>query len=451
MQWQMSSSQTAGDTTHLMQHLSRRIQAAGPLTVASYMQEVLTNPVSGYYMHKDVFGQKGDFITSPEISQVFGELVAVWCIHEWLRVGHPDQTLNLVELGPGRGTLAADILRVIAQFADLRDRTSLHLVEVSPKLSEMQAEKLCENTNVKRDASSERGRPGNEKLCEDINVKRDASSESGRPGNENTSPASASALPSDADVTGRYRMGLSKSGVPVHWYRSINDLPCMPAVYVAHEFFDALPIHKFQRTGAGWREIMVDIDSSISNALMPSLRFVLAPSVTPATVLINKLETRDHVEICPEGGVIAQSLAMRITEDGGCALIIDYGHNGTNTDTFRGFRSHKLHDVLCEPGTADLTADVDFAYLRQQAGDDVAIFGPIPQQSFLTNMAIDVRFKKLLMNSPAENHNDLISGYDMIMNPQKMGDRFKFFTIMSRRVYAADAPQEKPAGFVPAL
>ncbi|XP_014663336.1 PREDICTED: NADH dehydrogenase [ubiquinone] complex I, assembly factor 7-like isoform X3 [Priapulus caudatus] len=413
MQWQMSSSQTAGDTTHLMQHLSRRIQAAGPLTVASYMQEVLTNPVSGYYMHKDVFGQKGDFITSPEISQVFGE--------------------------------------VIAQFADLRDRTSLHLVEVSPKLSEMQAEKLCENTNVKRDASSERGRPGNEKLCEDINVKRDASSESGRPGNENTSPASASALPSDADVTGRYRMGLSKSGVPVHWYRSINDLPCMPAVYVAHEFFDALPIHKFQRTGAGWREIMVDIDSSISNALMPSLRFVLAPSVTPATVLINKLETRDHVEICPEGGVIAQSLAMRITEDGGCALIIDYGHNGTNTDTFRGFRSHKLHDVLCEPGTADLTADVDFAYLRQQAGDDVAIFGPIPQQSFLTNMAIDVRFKKLLMNSPAENHNDLISGYDMIMNPQKMGDRFKFFTIMSRRVYAADAPQEKPAGFVPAL
>lgn len=80
------------------------------------MRQCLTSPEGGYYTSKrnsgDQFGQKGDFITSPEISQVFGELVGVWLVAEWIAQGRPEKDVTLIEVGPGRGTLMDDILRV---------------------------------------------------------------------------------------------------------------------------------------------------------------------------------------------------------------------------------------------------------------------------------------------------------------------------------------------------
>uniref|UniRef100_A0A8B9IBV2 Protein arginine methyltransferase NDUFAF7 n=1 Tax=Anser brachyrhynchus TaxID=132585 RepID=A0A8B9IBV2_9AVES len=364
----------------VLRHLLLKLRATGPLTVAEYMREALTNPGQGYYARRGGVGR--DFVTAPEVSQVLGELVGIWCLSEWMAAGRP-AAFRLVELGPGTGALTDDILRVFNQLASLLSKcdVSVHLVEVSPKLSETQAQMLT-GGNVQSNSEDEAA----------------------------------------------YMKGISKTGIPIYWYRGIQDVPQGYSFYLAHEFLDALPIHKFQRTEKGWREVLVDIDPEAPD----QLRFVLSPSSTPATEnFIQPEETRDHVEVCPEAGVLIQRLACRIEKDGGAALIADYGHDGTKTDTFRGFRNHKLHDVLKAPGTADLTADVDFSYLRKMAQGKIATLGPIKQREFLKNMGVDLRMQVLLQNSrDSATREQLLHSYDMLMNPKKMGDRFHFFALL---------------------
>ncbi|XP_005073659.1 protein arginine methyltransferase NDUFAF7, mitochondrial isoform X2 [Mesocricetus auratus] len=382
--------------TPMLRHLTYKIKSTGPITVAEYMKEVLTNPAKGYYVHHDMLGEKGDFITSPEISQIFGELLGIWFISEWMASGK-SPAFQLVELGPGRGTLTGDILRVFSQLGSVLKACdiSIHLVEVSQKLSEIQALTLTE---------------------EKLPLERDAESLV-------------------------YMKGVTKSGLPVSWYRDLKDVPKGCSFYLAHEFFDALPVHKFQKTSQGWREVLVDIDPQVPD----KLRFVLAPCATPAEAFIRHDEGRDHVEVCPDAGIIIQDLSERIALTGGAALIADYGHDGTKADTFRGFRGHQLHDVLIAPGTADLTADVDFSYLRRMAQGKVASLGPVEQRTFLKNMGIDVRLQVLLdkADEPSAKQ-QLLQGYDMLMNPQKMGERFNFFALLPhQRLH--DASQERNA------
>ncbi|XP_048450325.1 protein arginine methyltransferase NDUFAF7, mitochondrial isoform X2 [Rhincodon typus] len=164
----------------MLKHLISKIKSTGPISVAEYMREVLTNPVTGYYQHRDVLGPQGDFITSPEISQIFGELLGVWCVSEWMAAGKP-KTFQLVELGPGRGTLASDALRVFSQLHSVlkESEISVHLVEVSRKLSEVQAQLLTE---------------GEHHLLHDPNGTI-------------------------------YKTGTTKTGFPVSWYKDLQDVP----------------------------------------------------------------------------------------------------------------------------------------------------------------------------------------------------------------------------------
>ncbi|NP_082887.2 protein arginine methyltransferase NDUFAF7, mitochondrial precursor [Mus musculus] len=399
----------SNQVTPMLRHLMYKIKSTGPITVAEYMKEVLTNPAKGYYVHQDMLGEKGDFITSPEISQIFGELLGVWFVSEWIASGK-SPAFQLVELGPGRGTLTADILRVFSQLGSVLKTCaiSIHLVEVSQKLSEIQALTLAE---------------------EKVPLERDAESLV-------------------------YMKGVTKSGIPVSWYRDLKDVPEGYSLYLAHEFFDVLPVHKFQKTPRGWREVFVDVDPQASD----KLRFVLAPCATPAEAFIQRDERREHVEVCPDAGVIIQELSQRIASTGGAALIADYGHDGTKTDTLRGFYGHQLHDVLIAPGTADLTADVDFSYLRRMAQGKVASLGPVEQRTFLKNMGIDVRLKVLLdkAGEPSAKQ-QLLGGYDMLMNPQKMGERFHFFALLphqrlhggsqERNACQSKTPSSSVAGF----
>jgi SAM-dependent MidA family methyltransferase len=121
--------------------LARRIAATGPIGMAEFMAECLLHPEHGYYTTREAFGQAGDFITAPEISQMFGEMVGLCLAQSWLDQGAP-HPFALVELGPGRGTLMADIWRATGGVAGFHAAARIHLVEASPRLRHVQRSAL---------------------------------------------------------------------------------------------------------------------------------------------------------------------------------------------------------------------------------------------------------------------------------------------------------------------
>ncbi|XP_045504710.1 protein arginine methyltransferase NDUFAF7 homolog, mitochondrial [Colias croceus] len=373
---------SVADAPSIMDILKEKIRLNGPLTVAEYMHIVITNPTEGYYMKKEVIGQQGDFVTSPEISQLFGEVLAIWFYSETQKMGS-GKPLQIVELGPGNGTLMVDFLRVLNKFKYKSNELSIHLVEISKTMQLLQAGRLC----VSHKES-------------DIE------------------------LPYD-------REGETVSGIKVYWYNDLKKVPENFSWYIAHEFFDVLPVHKFEKTNKGWREILIDLDENqkpyyrISGDETQSVKLLVRPPLDAGD--------RTELEVSPRSLGIARQLAERVDQFGGLALIADYGHEGEKGDTFRAFHKHQVVDPLENPGVSDLTADVDFSQLRVAASkapgrDNYAIvMGPVLQKDFLERMQAKARLEVLINSAKNEEDKEkLIASYNMLVDPQKMGERFKF-------------------------
>ncbi|RLN22098.1 NADH dehydrogenase [Panicum miliaceum] len=305
--------------SELVKHLKSIITfRSGPISVAEYMEEVLTNPQSGFYIKHDVFGEGGDFITSPEVSQMFGEMVGVWAMCLWEQMGRPEK-VNLIELGPGRGTLLADLLRGSAKFVNFTKALNINLVECSPTLPKIQYNTLkCEDEPV------DDGKRTVSKLC----------------------------------------------GAPVCWHASLEQVP------------------------------------SGSSLLYLSKRCGWASS--------EEVEKVEHIEVCPKAMELTEQIADRISSDGGGALIIDYGKDGIVSDSLQAIRKHKFVHILDDPGSADLSAYVDFASIRHsalEASDDISVHGPMNQSQFLGSLGINFRVEALLQNCTEEQADSLRTGY----------------------------------------
>ncbi|KAH7686562.1 Protein arginine methyltransferase NDUFAF7 protein [Dioscorea alata] len=358
--------------SELVKHLKSIIKfRGGPITVAEYMEEVLTNPTSGFYMNRDVFGAGGDFITSPEVSQMFGEMIGVWTMCLWEQMGQPER-VNLIELGPGRGTLMVDLLRGASKFVDFTKSLHIHMVECSPTLRKVQYDNL---------------------KCTDEAV-------------------------NEEDHTKRTISMLS--GAPISWHSTLEEVPSgSPTIIIAHEFYDALPVHQFQKAPRGWCEKMVDVEENSSR-----FRFVLSPQPTPATLLYlmkrckwagaQEIAKVEHIEVCPQAMDLTHQIAKRVSSDGGGALIIDYGENRIISDSLQAIRKHKFVHILDDPGTADLSAYVDFASVRhsaEEASEDISVYGPMTQSQFLGSLGINFRVEALLQNCTEEQAESLRTGY----------------------------------------
>ncbi len=205
-----------------LDRLRTLIRQNGPISVADYMAFCLGDRTHGYYPTRDPLGASGDFITAPEVSQMFGELVGTWLRALWAswNVSGP---LRLVELGPGRGTLMQDVVRVLARDGDRFAELSVHLVETSPVLRQNQKDAL-------------------------------------------------------ADAIAR--------GLSVRWHDSLDDVPDGPVQFIGNEFFDALPVRQFVFGASGWAERVIGLDGdSLAFGLRPAgLDHTAAPPGLPPPV-----------------------------------------------------------------------------------------------------------------------------------------------------------------------
>jgi len=128
--------------TPLDVEIRRRIARIGPIPVAEFMEICLYDPQHGYYNRRTPFGRAGDFITAPEISQMFGELIGLWAADVWQSIGAPDP-VALIEFGPGRGTMMVDALRAARAAPQFRKAACVHFIETSPDLQRQQRQTLC--------------------------------------------------------------------------------------------------------------------------------------------------------------------------------------------------------------------------------------------------------------------------------------------------------------------
>jgi NADH dehydrogenase [ubiquinone] 1 alpha subcomplex assembly factor 7 len=309
------------------------IEREGPITVAEFMRLA----VRRYYVGGDPLGARGDFVTAPEIVQVFGELIGLWCA-----AAVPDAEL-LVELGPGRGTMMRDALRAARVVPSFRPK--LHLVETSPALRAAQRD------------------------------------------------------------------------LPAVWHDSLATVPAGPAIFLANEFFDALPVHQY----VGEMERRVALVGG-------ELRFIPDGAA---------------VERSPERAALVADIAQRIAAHGGAALIVDYGYREGAGDTLQAIHAHRRRDVLDDPGSADLTAHVDFAALAEavRAGG-ARPWGPISQREFLTRLGIEARAAKLIEGATPDQAVMIRSGCRRLIDPREMGTLFQVLSIARNQDPA-------PPGFEP--
>lgn len=349
----------------LAEYLKRRIAVEGPLSVASFMGEALGHPKFGYYITADRFGAAGDFITAPEISQMFGELIGLWCAHAWTAMGSPDR-VNLVELGPGRGTLMRDALRAAAMLPPFREALRVHLVETSPFLRRRQGDAL------------------------------------------------APAL---------------QGGEPV-WHDSFATVPHGPLLVIANEFFDALPIRQFVKTLHGWTERLVDVDPDGGGfRIVLDRRLGPVEALIPARVRISPVGSVFEIcpaatAIARElGGRLAASGGAAVIVDYGHP-------RSAAGETLQAVRRHAFVPVLDNPGEADLTAHVDFEMLADAAkAGGAGAWGPASQGEFLMSLGIRERAAMLRRRATPEQTADIDRAVQRLIGETEMGTLFKVLAL----------------------
>jgi len=332
------------------------------LTLDKYIEEALYNNKFGYYMSKNPFGEKGDFITAPNISILYSEMIAIWIISFWENLNCPNK-FNLIELGAGNGEMMRVIIKTFDKFPKFKKACDVSILEKSDLLIKIQKKKI-NNKNIK-------------------------------------------------------------------WLKNLNKLNSLPCIFIANEFFDALPIKQFIKKKNKWYERYV-VFKNVEEQKYIDILFNMKKF--EKKIKFNISHKQKFIEYSPSSVNYLKTITKKIKFNNGGILIIDYGYLDKKIkNTLQAISNHKYSKVLNGFGKSDITYSLSF-YLIEQIIKKIGIFNSqtTTQKKFLVKLGLLHRAEMLTKNMSFTKKADIYYRIKRLIDKNAMGDLFKVMLITNK-------------------
>ena len=329
-----------------------------------FMNEALYNRKNGFYMKKNPFGSKGDFITAPNLSILFSEMLSIWTISFWKNIKSPKQ-INLIELGAGNGQMIYDMINSFKNFPKFYKSCKFIILEKSPYLKKIQKKKL-KNFKIK-------------------------------------------------------------------WIKNLSEIQKGINIFIANEFFDALPVKQFFKINNKWMERYVKLDNKNNKTFVN------------ISLNIKKIEKKFGFKISSNQKVIEyspmaleylKSISKKINNKKGALLIIDYGYlEDSMKDTLIAIKNHKIINLFKEFGNSDITYNLNYKLLKKITNIlKLKCQGITTQRNFLIKLGIQQRAEIISRNLPFTRKADIYYRLKRLIDKNQMGDLFKVMLITDKRI-----------------
>jgi len=333
------------------------------VTLDKFIEESLYNKKHGYYMKKNPFGERGDFITAPNISILFSEMIAIWVISFWEKLDSPKQ-FNLIELGAGNGEMMRVLVRTFNKFPKFKNSCKINILEKSKLLQRIQ------KTNIK-----------------DTKIK---------------------------------------------WLNNLNELNNLPCIFIANEFFDALPIKQFLKKEKRWFERHIKF---INNKKLEYLDVPFDMKKFEKEIKFKISFNQKFIEYSPLATKYLKTIIKKIKLNNGGILIIDYAYlEKEMKNTLQAVSKHKYCNVLKSFRHSDITYNLSFNLINKI----IKKLGPCSslsttQKKFLTKLGILDRAEILSKNMLFSEKADIYFRIKRLIDENQMGNLFKVMFITNHK------------------
>ena len=329
-----------------------------------FVDIALYHKKTGYYMKKNPFGKDGDFITAPNISILFSEMLAIWCIAFWEHLGYPKK-INIIELGAGNGEMMYQMIKVFERFNKFRESSNYFILEKSQFLKKIQKKKLNSHK--------------------------------------------------------------------ITWLNSINKLKNGPNIFLANEFFDALPIKQFIKKNNKWYE------KSIKKNNINKFEFVnVITNIKDLEkkIKINLSKNQKIIEFSPLTYDYLNIISKKINTFQGGLLIVDYGYlKEKMKDSLQSVYKHNFNNVLDNFGKSDITYNLNFFLLKKIVKKlNLKVAGLTSQRNFLTRLGILDRAEILAKNLQFSKKADIYYRIKRLIDRNFMGELFKVMFVTGKNI-----------------
>ncbi len=327
-----------------------------------FINKVLYDKTKGYYMSKNPIGYKGDFVTSPNISIIFSEMILIWLISFWENMGSPKK-INIVELGAGNGEMMFQILKTIKNFKKFQSSSNFIIYEKSPYLKKIQRKK--------------------------INFKN------------------------------------------INWINDLKKISNCPSIFIANEFFDALPIKQFINKDNDWFEKYIINKNKCLRFFEKKTKLQLIEKLIKQKIPKNQ----KFIEYSPLANRKLNIISKIIKKQNGGLLIIDYGYYDKKMhDTLQSVKNHNKNFFLENIYQADITHLINFNFYKKKIiNSKIDSVKLTTQREFLLKMGILERAEIISKNMPFSKKSDIYYRVKRLIDPKQMGKLFKVLLATNKK------------------